>query len=188
VIRRAVLVTALLAFLLPGCAASTDVRPDCRGEDPVFALAAQAVPSASLLPCLDALLTGWDFAGSQVVDGAFRFWLASDRAGMKAVEVELLTACDVSNAVEVIAGPDEIGTRRFEEPISLGPSYAANRYYTFPGGCVKVEYRFDDDDTSLVLQADQAISFRPRQELVDRYADVGLILCGFGATGCAGGD
>jgi hypothetical protein len=188
VTRRLVLVAGILAVLASGCAASTDVRPDCRGEDPVFALAAQAVPSASLLPCLDVLLTGWDFAGSQVVDGAFRFWLASDRAGLKAVEVELLPDCDVSQAIEVIPSPDETGTRRFEEPISLQPAFRANRYYTFTGGCVEIEYRFSSDDATLVLQADQAISFRPRQELVDRFAELGLTLCGVGAPECPGGD
>jgi hypothetical protein len=186
--RRVGLLVIAVALLVPGCVTATDIRPDCRSEDRVLTLVAQAVPSATMLPCLDALLTGWGFAGSQIVDGSFRFWLSSDRAGLQAVSVELTESCDVSGAVEVIPGVDEAGTRRFEEPLSLSPRFAANRYYTFAGGCVSVTYRFGTNDPALVLQADQAISFRPRQELVDRLADSGLVLCGAGAPECPGGD
>ncbi|MGZ8598713.1 MAG: hypothetical protein ACXWX6_00745 [Actinomycetota bacterium] len=186
--RRALAVVVVLAAIAPACVQGTDVRPDCRGEDPVFVLAAQAVPSATLLPCLDALLTGWQFEGSQIVDGAFRFWLGSDRAGLRSVQVELAAECDIARAVEVVPSPDEAGTRRFEEPLSLSPAFAADRYYRFPGGCVTVEYRFSGADAALVLQADQAISFRPRQPLVDRWQGLGLVLCGAGAPACPGGD
>jgi len=187
VIPRGVLALAVaLAAFAPACSAA-DVRPDCRGQEAVFTLAAQAVPSATLLPCLDSLLTGWEFGGSQIVDGAFRFWLGSDRAGLQAVEVELVAECDVTGAVEVVPSPDEAGTRRYEKPLSLAP-FAADRYYRFPGGCVEIEYRFGSDDSTLVLEADQAISFRPRHDLVDRLEDEELILCGAGAPECPGGD
>jgi hypothetical protein len=53
---------------------------------------------------------------------------------------------------------------------------------------VTVEYRFGTNDSALVLQADLAISFRPRQELVDRLDDLGLVLCGAGAPDCADGE
>jgi hypothetical protein len=185
---RIVLVLAVGA-LGSGCARAADVRPECGGEDDdVFILAAQAVPSATLLPCIDPLRTGWAFAGSQIVDGAFRFWLDSDRAGIQAVEVELLAECDVTGGIEVTPSADESGTRRFEDPISLSPTYAADRFYTFPGGCVKVQYRFGIPESTLTLEADQAISFRPRQEFVDRLAELGLVLCGAGAPACPGGD
>jgi hypothetical protein len=179
---------AALAALAPACVQANDVRPECGRDDSVFVLAAQAVPTATLLPCVGALQTGWDFSGSQTVDGAFRFWLDSDRAGLQAVRVELRPSCDVTGAIEVTPGPDESGTRRFEDPISLRPAYAADRFYTFTGGCVKVEYRFGVADSTLTLEADQAISFRPRQEFVDEVADLGLVLCGAGAPPCPGGD
>jgi hypothetical protein len=172
------------------CVQSSDVVPECGSDndDAVFILAAQAVPSATLLPCLDALLTGWAFGGSQIVDDSFRFWLSSDRAGPQAVEVELLAACDVADAVEVAPGADEAGTRRFEAPLSLEP-FAADRFYTFPGGCIEVEYRFGADASpTLALEADQAIGFRPRQPIVQSVADEGLVLCGVGAPPCPGGN
>jgi hypothetical protein len=187
---------ALLAWLVPACggvdAAApwpySEVRPDCDGGNKIFVLAAQAVPSATLLPCVDDLLSGWDYAGSDTVNGRFTFWLDSDRAGLRSVEVSLLPACDVSGAVEVNPGADETGTRRFEEPLSLQPAFSADRFYTFPGGCVRVEYRFQGAQSTLVLEADQAIGFRPRQEVVDRVAEQGLVLCGAGAPACPGGE
>jgi hypothetical protein len=184
--RRTLAAASVVATILTGCVTASDVRPDCRGEEWVLTLAAQAVPSATILPCLDALLSGWGFSGSQIVDGSVRFWLSSDRAGIQAVRVELTESCDVSGAVEVIPGIDEAGTRRFEEPLSLSPGYSANRFYTFLGGCVTVQYRFGASDPTLVLQADQAISFVPRTELVDRLAELGLVLCGAGAPDCPG--
>lgn len=189
--RRPAVVVVLAALLLaPACAQSTDVRPDCRGGGgAALTLAAQAVPSATLLPCLEALPTGWQFGGSQTVSGAFRFWLDSDRAGLRAVQLELVAECDVSDAVEVIPGVDEAGTRRFEEPLSLGPAFAADRFYTFPGGCVRVAYRFSDiGESTLVLEADQAIGFHPRRPIVDGLEDLGLVLCGAGAPECPGAD
>ena len=182
-------VLLVVAGLTGGCSTVDPSRFACRERDNLSALilAAQAVPTATLLPCLDTLLTGWRFAGSEIVDGSARFWLASDRAGMRAVRVELLPDCDVTSAVEVPPSADEAGTRRFESPISLEPSFAADRFYTFPGGCVKVEFRFGVSDPRLVLEADQALSFRPRAELVERLQDLGLILCGAGAAACPGG-
>lgn len=189
--RRARLLGLALALgaLTPACSqAGGEARPDCAGDESVLVLAAQAVPSARVLPCVDVLLTGWDFAGSETVNGTFRFWLDSDRAGLRAVEVALVSECDVSEAVEVNPGVDEAGTRRFEEPLSLEPAFAANRFYTFPGGCVRVRYRFGVAVSTLVLEADQAIGFRLRQEAVDRMADLGLVLCGAGAPECPGGE
>ena len=188
--RHTLAAATVLIGLAPACVQSSDVRPECGSgnDDAVFILAAQAVPSATVLPCLDALLTGWEFGGTQIVEGSFRFWLASDRAGLQAVEVELLAGCDISGAVEVTPGADESGTRRFEEPLALEP-FSADRFYTFPGGCIEVEYRFGPGASStLILEADRAIGFRPRQPFVDEVADHGLVLCGVGAPPCLGGD
>jgi hypothetical protein len=184
------LALALLVAATPACVQGTDVVPECRDRGEAFrilTLAAQSVPSATVLPCLDVLLPGWSFGGSQTVDGAFRFWLSSDRAGFQAVKVELVAECDLTGSVEVIPGIGEVGTRRFEAPLSLSPSYAADRFYTFPGGCVRVEYRFDTHDPRLVLEADQAVGFLQRQRLVERYDEHDLILCGAGAPDCPGG-
>ena len=67
------------------------------------------------------------FGGAKTTNGRFQFFLDSDRAGLHAVEVLLTEGCDVGEAVEVVPAPDEAGTRRYEEPISLPPTFQANR-------------------------------------------------------------
>ena len=179
----------LLGALGPACATSADLLPACPGYPAILVLAAQAVPSATVLPCVSDLPAGWSFSGSETIDGRFRFWLDSDRAGIHAVQVTLVRDCDTSDAVEVTPDADEVGTRRYERPLRLPPGFAADRYYTFPGGCVDVAFRFQGRaDPALVLQANQALSFRPREPGVQKLADLGLVLCGAGAPECPGGD
>ena len=177
----------------PGC---SDVGSTASGEAHgaygteergLLILGAQAVPSATLLPCVVTYPTGWTFAGWFARNGSFGFFLDSDRAGIHAVEVELTASCDTRSAIEVSPSEDEAGTRRFEQPLALPPHYAADRYYTFEGGCVRYRYRFaDTDDASLAIEADQALGFRPRAELVEDLAAIGLHLCGAGSPPCAG--
>jgi hypothetical protein len=156
-------------------------------ERAILILAAQAVPGATMLPCIDGYPAGWTFGGTRVANGLFAFWLNSDRAGLRAVEVVLTDGCDFADAVEVVPSDDEVGTRRFEQPLALPPNYAANRYYTFEGGCIEYRYRFrGTHDPALALEADQALGFRKRTELVDDLAPLGLRLCGAGAPPCAG--
>jgi hypothetical protein len=156
-------------------------------ERGIMILAAQAVPSATLLPCIATYPAGWTYGGARVANGVFRVWLDSDRAGLAAVEVLLTSDCDVGDAVEVVPGRDEAGTRRFEQPLSLPPNLSANRYYTFEGGCVEYRYRFrGTTDPAVGLEADQALGFRARAELTEDLAEIGLRLCGVGSPPCAG--
>lgn len=151
-------------------------------------LAAQSVPTASLLPCIEDFPVGWIFGGSEISNGLSSFWLDSDRAGLQAVRVSLTETCDVSQAVEVTPGQDEAGTRRFEEPISLPPRFVANRYYVFEGGCVTYRFAFNPRvEPALAVDIDEALSFRSRLLFVERMREtVGLELCGFGASPCPG--
>lgn len=174
--------------LLPGCASRQLNQVTCELDDPSMVLEAQAVPTASLLPCIEDFPVGWIFGGSEISNGLSSFWLDSDRAGLQAVQVSLTEACDVSEAVEVTPGQDEAGTRRFEEPISLRPRFVANRYYVFEGGCVTYRFAFDPSvEPALAVDIDEALSFRSRLLFVERMREtVGLELCGFGASPCPG--
>jgi hypothetical protein len=202
--RRVAVAAVLLAILATGCSstgADDQSQPGCNDLGPgvsgaygteergLLILGAQAVPSATLLPCIVTLPVGWAFSGWFASNGSFGFWLDSDRAGIHAVEVELTPGCDTGSAVEVAPTADEAGTHRYEDPLSLPPNYAANRYYTFEGGCVEYRYRFaNTDDPSLALEADQALGFRPRSEIVKDLEAIGLHLCGAGAPPCAGAE
>ena len=127
--RRASWCAAIVVALavLPACESRQLHQVTCEVGDPSLVLAAQAVPTASLLPCIEEFPVGWIFGGSEIERGLASFWLDSDRAGFQAVRVSLTETCDVSEAIEVTPGLDESGTRRFEEPISLPPRFAAKR-------------------------------------------------------------
>jgi hypothetical protein len=188
---RPAIITVVLVIAATGsaCSSPTSSRAACSTSDgTIFILVAQAVPSATLLPCVATFPAGWSYDGSDIRSGRATFWLDDDRAGIRSVQVDLTSRCVVEDAVEVAPSADETGTRRFEQPISLRPAYQANRYYLFEGGCVTYRFRFQPGAaTTLALEVDQALSFRPRAPLVDLVRErFGQTLCGAGAPACVG--
>lgn len=113
-------------------------QPTCVLRNDAVGLMAQAVPTARLLPCIAQFPAGWSFDSSDVERGRARFWMDSDRAGARALEVTLTEACEPSGT-EIPS--DEPGTRLFVHLDSIRPRYRGTRYYLVPGGCVT--YRFD---------------------------------------------
>ncbi len=158
--------------------------PQC-GTDHSIILAAQAVPSAAVVPCVASLPSGWQVGGADIGSGHARFWLDSDQAGLRAVTISLSAACDVSGARQIPS--DQPGTRRFERPLSLSPQFADLRFYTFPGGCATYYFRFAPGmSPMLAIPVDGAVSFVPRATLVDYVRSTeNLALCGRGAP-CPG--
>jgi len=147
----AALGAALLAVLATGCSGVAPGAtgfgggrsPQCSsrgfaGSNTVV-LMAQAVPSATQLPCIRLLPAGWTFGGADVARGVGRFWLNNDRAGLRSVQVSLTAGCDVSGLRPVPS--DEEGTDRYERIQSLQGGYAGERLYVFPGGCATYRFR-----------------------------------------------
>jgi tRNA A-37 threonylcarbamoyl transferase component Bud32/membrane-associated phospholipid phosphatase len=164
-----------------------DAMPSC-GTDNVMVLMAQSVPTATQVPCIAALPSGWTLGGVRIRSYGSRFWLDSDQAGEGAVQVTLRRPedCDLAGVPEVPS--DEPGFRRFEVADGLPPGLRASRFYSFDGGCVT--YRFDFGpraNGTLMFDVDAALAFQPREALVvevERETD--LRLCGAGAPPCAG--
>lgn len=186
--RPAIAIAATLAVGAAGCTLSEGAQPICtQPEDAVMVLEAQSVPTATRLPCIAELPIGWRFGGMFVNDAGTTLWFDHDRAGVRAVEVKLTTTCDVSSAVEVPPGPDEVGMRVFQEPTSLDP-FTGSRSLLFEGGCIESRYRFaSGSDPSLVIEADRALSTLARSTVVAevrRFND--LSLCGAEAPHCTG--
>ena len=112
--------------------------PTCRAQT-VTVLMAQAVPTATAVPCIEALPTGLSFASAIAHNGEARFWLDSDRAGDRAVTVTLTGSCDTSSARPVPT--DETGTERFDnDPAASSGGSGPDRFYRLPGGCVTYDY------------------------------------------------
>jgi tRNA A-37 threonylcarbamoyl transferase component Bud32 len=162
--------------------------PTC-GTNQTMILMAQSVPDAVVVPCVDSLPAGWAVRGVSIRRNDGSFWLSSDIAGERAVEVTLRPegACATGGATEQPS--DEVGTQRFERPDSLQPTIRTTRTYLFEGGCVTYEFAFDEDvSADLMFDADRALAFQPRAELVQTVDDdTGLSLCGASAPPCVGG-
>ena len=162
--------------------------PDCANDSNLLVLMAQSVPSATAVPCVASLPAGWDVGGVQIRNDRGAFWLDSEVAGARAVEVTLLPPehCAVEDAAEVPS--DEVGMRRFERPEALPPDLRSTRTYVFDGGCVTYTFEFGGDATAaLTFATDNALAFQPREELVREVREqLGLQLCGAGAP-CPGG-
>ena len=159
--------------------------PTCRAQTATV-LMAQAVPTATAVPCIEALPTGLSFASAIARNGEARFWLDSDRAGDRAVTVTLAGSCDTSSARPV--STDEIGTERFDsDPAASSGASGPDRFYRLPGGCVTYDYSvLARTDPELTAAADSALGFLPRDELVAYvHEQTGQPLCGAGTT-CPG--
>lgn len=179
-----------VALLAGACSAAPPSysMPSCppAGGGDVLILMAQSVPSAAQVPCIQEFPVGWSFGGQNIETGHSDFWLDSDRGGDRAVTVTLTASCDVTGAVEGRTEADEAGMRRYEAPEVLVEGYRGNRYYVFPGGCIR--YRFEVEppgDFALAVEATDALAFISRADGVKALAEEGLILCGAGVD-CPG--
>jgi len=163
------LVPALL-IAATGCGGQTSSANDplCRsvghaGSPPVV-LMAQAVPTASLIPCVALVPAGWTLGMFNARDGRADFRMGSDIAGSHAVDVELVRSCDVRGASAVPS--DQPGTKRWERIKSLHSGYQGVRYYTFAGGCVRYVFTLEGPARAApVNDVSLAVDFVPRTAL-----------------------
>jgi|GEM_PF-431670 len=151
-----------LALLLAGCAAGAPAgeggqdaegfvvsrQPVCefRGNVRValLVLMAQAVPTASQLPCVDLnhLTAEWSVSDVFVRNGRARFALDSYRQlDHHAVVVVLERTCRFGKVTRVPS--DHLGIQRYQEIAEIRPGreFRGAIYYLFRGGCVT--YRLD---------------------------------------------
>lgn len=182
--RRPVAVLVCVAIALAGCGTSTSNEVTCEAGD-TLVLSAQAVPSATMLPCVTAFPTGWVFGGFVAESGRVRYWMDSDRAGTHAVEVELTEVCDTSGAVATGPHPGFEGVEGFEGPATVDPPSGV-RFFTFTGGCIALRYDFAEGSApELVSEVVENTAFVPRTVLVTKMGeDRGLVLCGAGVPEC----
>lgn len=189
---RSWVVVLLVAVAASACAGRQHQQPACSGDSAIFILSAQAVPSATLLPCTLPLPGGWSHGGTQVRAGLVRFWLDSDRAGTRAAELTLTAACDVSGTIRLPpsaaeAGLRQYGLQRYEGPLVRHPG-AMVRYVRFTGGCVTYRLAFTRQTAPVLFdQANQLLAFTPRSVYVGGVRhDARLPLCGAEAPPCPG--
>jgi hypothetical protein len=179
---RRLLLAALACLALTGCVrpVSADFsqarEPACqyqgRQGTALVVLMAQAVPSASQLPCVELLPAGWSVSDVFVRNGRARFSLDSDRVGRQAVRVVLERFCAQGRVTRVPS--DHPGTRRYQEVISIEPGrrYLGAVYYLFPGGCVTYRLDFRSDEQAQPLgEVSLALGFVSRDALRETLHD-----------------
>jgi hypothetical protein len=127
-------------------------------------LEAQAVPSASLVPCVRSLPAGWTLAGVTVNDGRSVLTFDHDRAGAAALVVRLTAACDPAGAEERPAAEPTV--QRFERLERDRDESDATWYDRFPGGCVTTRLTASARHRAqLANEASLVLGFTARQEL-----------------------
>jgi tRNA A-37 threonylcarbamoyl transferase component Bud32/membrane-associated phospholipid phosphatase len=175
--RRIGLVAAMLALLtLVGGALAGSVSDEvatktplqidslgCTRLEPLW-LQAQAVPSASLVPCVRFLPVGWTVANVFVNNGRSVIALANDRAGPTAMVVSLTAGCDPAGALQIVS--DQRQARRYQRTESSDAGFSATRFDVFPGGCVTTRLTAPAErGVSVATDAPQILGFTSRQTL-----------------------
>ena len=191
--RRTIAAVGLATLLVPvSCSVQQTLPPPTCFSGGTHLIVAQSVRSASQIPCLLDLPTGWTVATVQVNEHHSVVTLDSDRAGEGAAVLRLEEACDVTDAVlapsDLIAleeadlgleiDPDAPPNRveRFDLIEQVQPSFRAERFYVFPGGCVSWTFDFDEGASAteslsignaLVLTSRQVLQEGVREGFVD---------------------
>jgi hypothetical protein len=101
---------------------------DCDQAEPLW-LEAQAVPSASLVPCVQARVPGWRVADVAVNNGRTVITLDHDRAGSGAAVLRLARVCDTTGTVE--APSRAPGVRRYQRLDRSTSAFRATWYDQF---------------------------------------------------------
>ena len=136
----------LLGFSVTACSIEdAQAAPDC-DEGSSAHLGAQSVPTAQLVPCFDTLPDGWDIDNVRIDQDGTELRFDSDRAGDDAAVFQYRASCDIGGAVNVLSEHD--GADRYDHIEQVAPSFRAQRYYVFEGGCFWWEFDFDDDATA----------------------------------------
>ena len=135
----------------------------CTDLEPLW-LEAQSVPSASLVPCVRILPTGWSLMQATVNDGRTVLSFGNDRAGPDAMVVRLTRGCDTRGATRVPA--DRPGIRRYVRIDAVSPQFLATRFDVFPGGCATTRFSAPAARRAeLTTEAALLLDFTTRQAL-----------------------
>jgi hypothetical protein len=132
-------------------------------------LMAQAVPSATLVPCLKAAPPGWSLYEVKAGSGFASIVFDTDRPYQAAgVTVELRPSCDLAGATEVRS--ELAGARRYLRIDRRAAPISFIRTYTFPGGCVSQRVVASDPSQELVEASQSAFGFVTRAALGQELA------------------
>jgi membrane-associated phospholipid phosphatase/tRNA A-37 threonylcarbamoyl transferase component Bud32 len=138
----------------------------CSDQEALWVMA-QAVPSATLVPCLQLAPAGWSLSDVKAARGFTAIIFDTDRPYQEAaVEVQLLRACDLAGATEISS--DQPGARRYLRIDRGAGPVRVVRTYTFAGGCVTERFLSPvGTPERLASDASSAFGFVTREQLAE---------------------
>ena len=135
----------------------------CSDQEALW-LMAQAVPSATLVPCLQVAPPGWSLNDVKAGSGFASIVFNTDRPYQEAAAtVELLPSCDLAGATEVSS--EQPGARRYIRIDRAAAPDQVIRSYSFQGGCITERFTSADSPEDLASQASTAFGFVTRDQL-----------------------
>jgi membrane-associated phospholipid phosphatase/tRNA A-37 threonylcarbamoyl transferase component Bud32 len=135
----------------------------CNDQEALW-LMAQAVPSATLVPCLQVAPPGWTLNEVKAGSGFASIIFNTDRPMQQAaVTVELLPSCDLAGATEVSS--EVPGARRYIHIDRAATPDQVTRTYTFRGGCVSERYVSAVSPQRMAADASSSFGFVTRDQL-----------------------
>jgi tRNA A-37 threonylcarbamoyl transferase component Bud32 len=137
----------------------------CEDQEALWMMA-QAVPEATLVPCLQVTPPGWTLNDVKVARGFASIVFDTDRPMQTAaVTVDLTPTCDVTGATEVRS--EQPGARRYIRIDRTASPVRVTRTYVFPGGCISERYISPDSPERLAADASVAFGFAARDKLAE---------------------
>jgi methyl coenzyme M reductase gamma subunit len=134
-------------------------------------LMAQAVPSASLVPCVRAEIDKWVVTELDVGTGHVRVVVEYRPGDAEAVTIEVSPRCDVRGTHEVSS--EHPGVRRFERDVETTDRYVIERYYTYPDACTFLRVSLTGRYAELrVAELTSVFGFVSRGNLDERIGEV----------------
>jgi membrane-associated phospholipid phosphatase/tRNA A-37 threonylcarbamoyl transferase component Bud32 len=135
----------------------------CSDQEALW-LMAQAVPDATLVPCVQVTPPGWSLNDVKAGRGFASIVFDIDRPHqIAAVRVDLRPTCDVAGATEVRS--EQPGARRYIRIDRTASPERVTRSYVFPGGCISERYISPDSPERLAADASIALGFVTRDKL-----------------------
>jgi hypothetical protein len=159
---------------LPACEdARENLHPVCEVRPPTI-LMAEAVQTASRIPCVRSLRLGWEWGTFHAEAGEAMFVLGSAAGGDEAVTVRLVPDC----RVDLIGGEERQGDPRgvsLDERVLSQDPYEAERTYAFDGGCalVRIAFATGAPVDPLLRDVEHSLGFLDRQTIDDELVTRG---------------
>jgi hypothetical protein len=140
-------------------------QPDDRPSG-MQVLLAQAVPTATAVPCLRSAAGNWSVAAFHAEDGRARVEFSYRYGNDDTATVDLSPGCDVAAAQEVSSEFD--GVREYHRSATREGRYADETHYVYPGACASLRFYLSGSGADLRgAEIAAALGFTSR-ELLDQ--------------------